>query len=103
MNNELKILAVGYNEAIMEVILRLLNKQEGWSGKVALSRDAAESLFRSEPFDAVLLCAGVSKEEGQELRELFKQLHPQAKVIRHYGGGSGLLENEIRAAFEHNK
>ncbi|PZF70754.1 response regulator receiver protein [Taibaiella soli] len=101
MNDEssLKILAVGYHEEIMKVLKRLINSHSGWTGTIALSILDAQQLLKNEPFDAILLCAGVSQAEEQTLVSTVNQLNAQIKIIRHYGGGSGLLENEIRAAF----
>lgn len=102
MKNEssLKILAVGNNEAIMNVLERLINSHSGWTGTIALSVPEAQEKMRQQSFDALLICVGVSPEEEQTLQEYISKAGAATKIIRHYGGGSGLLENEIRTAFE---
>jgi len=102
MKNEssLKILAVGYHEAIMNVLERLINSHSGWTGFIARSISEAQEKMRQQPFDALLICAGVSPSEEQTLKEYVGITGAATKIIRHYGGGSGLLENEIRTAFD---
>ncbi|WP_133996031.1 hypothetical protein [Dinghuibacter silviterrae] len=79
----------------MKVVERLLNSHEGWQGVVALTREEGLKKLNGDLYDAVLLCVGVTETDEVEFR---KAATNQTKVIRHYGGGSGLLENEIRSA-----
>ncbi|HEU4554371.1 MAG TPA: hypothetical protein VFS25_16105 [Chitinophaga sp.] len=92
------ILAVGRNPDIMAVIDRLLNAPENRSGTAVTTAAAAIAAFGETRFDLVLLCAGISEQEGAALTAQLQQLQPGVPVIRHYGGGSGLLDNEIHAA-----
>lgn len=98
--NKIKILALGYHSEIMEVVLRLINSHENWAGSLAVSKEGLFDLLAKEGYDAVLLCTGVTQEEEQEIAARLTKLTPAPKIIRHYGGGSGLLENEIRNAFD---
>ena len=102
MTNEisLNILAVGYHQEIMQVLKRLMNNHAGWKGTIALSMPEALDMLHTQQFDALLLCAGVSDEDEQALQHVLTTKQADTKLIRHYGGGSGLLENEIRTAFE---
>jgi DNA-binding response OmpR family regulator len=92
---QVKLLAIGYDPAIMKVVERLLNSHAGWTGIVAPTKEEGLAKLKDEPYDAVLLCVGVTAQDEASFREAAKS---PAKVIRHYGGGSGLLENEVRAA-----
>ncbi|QJB33146.1 hypothetical protein HF324_17860 [Chitinophaga oryzae] len=100
-NISLKLLAIGYDPAIMQVVERLLNSHAGWEGVVALTREEGLAKTSNEKYDAILLCVGVSAADEEAVRQAASHHHPSAKVIRHYGGGSGLLENELRAALDH--
>ena len=91
----LNILAVGRDKAILAVVERLINSHEGWVAATAMSQEEAEGLFGTRPFPIVLVGAGFSAEEEEVLRQRLLRLDPAVTVIRHYGGGSGLLENEI--------
>ena len=94
----LNILAIGSNHAIMEVVLRLINQHPGWVGDLAPSVEAGLGLLSAEKYGIVLLCGGVSVEEESVLRSASAKLAVPPRIIRHYGGGSGLLENEILGA-----
>ncbi|MGN7821538.1 hypothetical protein ACTJJB_15500 [Chitinophaga sp. 22536] len=105
MNNNmsLKLLAIGYDPAIMQVVERLLNSHAGWEGIIALTKEDGLEKIRAGNYHAILLCVGVSAADEETFREAVRMHHPSTIVIRHYGGGSGLLENELRAALDHNK
>jgi hypothetical protein len=91
----LHILAIGRNQAIMEVVLRLINQHPGWVGEIAPSTEAALSLMSLEQYGIVLLCGGVTPEEERMFIAEAAKLDVSPRIVRHYGGGSGLLENEI--------
>jgi DNA-binding response OmpR family regulator len=93
---ELHILAIGRNTEIMEVMNRLLNTPDNWTGVTVTTNEAAITAFEQEHFDIVLLCAGVTPEEEQALTTRFRGIHPGVILKRHFGGGSGLLKNEIQ-------
>jgi PleD family two-component response regulator len=89
----IEILIVGTHKPIMETIERLINKQGDWNATIALtSYEAIEKLSETD-FKMILLCAGIDQE--LELTEKLHQLHPSIPVVKHYGGGSGLLYAEI--------
>lgn len=97
---QLHILAVGKNVEIMTVMHRLLNAPDNWTGVTVTTAEAARAAFEKEAFDIVLICAGISPEEETTLTAHIKQHSPAVIVKRHYGGGSGLLKNEILYALE---
>lgn len=94
--DHLNVLAVGRNAAIMAVVERLLNSHEAWYGLAVTSDEAALQALQQTPFDIVLLCAGISRSEETDLRHHLLQRKPDLIISQHYGGGSGLLEAEIR-------
>ncbi|MBC9911996.1 hypothetical protein [Chitinophaga varians] len=102
-NISLKLLAIGYDPAIMQVVARLLNSHAGWEGVTALTSEEGLEKISSGKYDAVLLCVGVSTADEGIFRQAVATHHPSTIVIRHYGGGSGLLENELRAALDHHQ
>lgn len=51
----------------------------------------------------VILGGGIEPESELKLRRIFSILKPAVKIIQHWGGGSGLLSNEIRSALDENK
>lgn len=92
------ILVVGRNSQIMETVLRLIHTQQDWLAIGALSDESAIEKFQQQNFDLVLLGGGVEQSSEEILCAEFKKVNPGVKVIRHYGGGSGLLFNEIKEA-----
>lgn len=101
--NQLNILAVGLNEEIMAVVDRLMNGHEKWKGTTVCTIAEAITALGKEQYHIVLLCAGVTEEAASQLKTTLAGLNPATLVIRHFGGGSGLLENEILAALDqHN-
>ncbi|WP_440135260.1 hypothetical protein [Chitinophaga sancti] len=95
-----KILAIGRNEEIMTVMQRLLNAPEDWSGQAVTTDDNAFEALKAAKYDIILLCAGITEEEETTLKERLSSLAPAAIITRHYGGGSGLLRNEIMFLLE---
>jgi hypothetical protein len=96
----LNILAIGRNVEIMQVMQRLINVPGKWTGKTVTTDEEAFAASTEEPFDITLLCSGISETAEEALRKKLAAINPAMIVIRHYGGGSGLLENEIRAALQ---
>ena len=92
---ETNILVVGRDRAILEVIQRLINGHEGWRATIAETEEAAVKAFKEKRYSIVFVSAGISAEEEGSIRQKFTTLDPGVVVTRHYGGGSGLLENEI--------
>lgn len=112
----LNILAIGRDAAILEVLERLINSHEGWKATVTTSDEEGVRLVKEgttlgrpsddgepaesdwgEGFRIVFVCAGVTFGEEEALRARIGAIDPEIVVTRHYGGGSGLLENEVLA------
>jgi DNA-binding NtrC family response regulator len=95
---KVRILYIGRNKEIMQTVLRLLNKSSRWKAEGASGDEEAIELFHRHKFDIILLGPGIEKESENKLRALFKYHNPDIVIIQHYGGGSGLLNNEILLA-----
>ena len=100
--NKINILYTGRHSEILETVVRLINQNENWKGYGAANNDEALSLFKGKDFRVVLLGCGIPEDEETELRKAFTTLNPQCIIVQHYGGGSGLLANEIHAALNNN-
>lgn len=94
----LNILSVAKNKDILQVINRLVNQTAGWHGQATDEVNEAEFLLMQEEFDIVLLGAGLSPEEEAQLGNFCKHLTFQPRIVKHYGGGSGLLYSEVASA-----
>jgi DNA-binding NtrC family response regulator len=92
------ILVIGRHQQIMETVVRLINAQPDWCAQGATTDEQAIEIFSVTPFQLVLIGGGVEEESESKLKMEFEKINPQIKVIRHFGGGSGLLFNEIHEA-----
>ncbi|WP_118973664.1 response regulator receiver protein [Taibaiella koreensis] len=99
-NTKIRILALGYNPPIMAVVLRLINSHDNWNGEMASSLEEALFKLSNHSYDVVLLCAGVSSPDETILKQNISAVGPKTRLIRHFGGGSGLLESEIRRGLQ---
>ena len=98
--DQLNILALGHHPDIMLVLNRLLNAPAKWYGETVNTAEEALAAFNAKHFHIVLLCAGVTPEEEVALTKTLLQKNPAVIVRRHFGGGSGLLSNEIQFVLE---
>ncbi len=94
----LLFLVLGKNKPILDIVVRLLNQNDGWYAKGYTEMEPAMTPSNFESLNIVLLSSGLDKEMEQEIKEKALQLNPNVKVIEHYGGGSGLLKSEILLA-----
>jgi len=94
----INILIVCTNQPIAETIARLIDNKEDWHASTALSlNDALERCYAIK-FDVVLIGSGISQEHEDVLHLHLEKLNTKTPVIKHYGGGSGLLYAEIYQA-----
>lgn len=102
MRVQLNILIISTNEEALEVLLRLVNKQTHWNGFGAKTSEEAKGIFSLKKIDLVLFNVGICSENEQNLIQFFNAEKEDVIIIQHYGGGSGLLYNEIQYALENN-
>lgn len=92
---KLNILVLCSHPEIKDTILRLLSGEADWIAEAA--NNAEEALKAKGNYDIILLGSGFSLSADKELCNHLQQQHSNARIIEHYGGGSGLLFGEIRA------
>ena len=95
---KIEILAIGRNEEILHTLVRLVNKNENWHAAGALTDEEAINIFDQVHPQIVLLSNGIDDASEKRLRDFFTKINPAVIIIQHYGGGSGLLSNEILQA-----
>ena len=95
-----EILIIGRNAEILETVIRLINNNPEWNGTGAGTDEEAIEKFHRQHIDIVLLTNGISGDEETKLRKIFVHQNNDIIIIQHYGGGSGLLSNEIREALD---
>lgn len=98
--DRIQILVVGRNTEIVPVLQRLIEQEETWQCTTAYTDEEAILHFQQMQYDVVLLSSGIEPKSEAKLRSLFLFQQPEVIVLQHYGGGSGLLNSEIRQALE---
>lgn len=94
----IEILVVGQHKKIMDILLRHINANENWKATAAWSVEEAQLLFEQNTFAIVLISSGFDETIENELTAFFKAHSLAVEVVLHYGGGTGLLFNELFAA-----
>ena len=97
---KIEILAIGTNEDIVKVIVRLINANPWWNASASLTAVQATTAINNGHFDLVLIGAGLQPEEEEGLLKTFNASRPEIAFVKHYGGGSGLLFAEIYQALD---
>ena len=98
-----EILIIGRNVDILQTVVRLVNNNQEWIGTGAVTDEEAIEKFHHHHFDVVLLTNGIGSGEEKKLRKIFTHQDTDITIIQHYGGGSGLLQSEIREALDKRK
>lgn len=97
--NNLHFLVIGKNQEILDTLKRVIENNEGWTAQIITDEDACHEYIRSKSVDIVLLSSGLEEKFEKEIKEFCENLDKEVKVIDHYGGGSGLLKNEVYTLF----
>ncbi|MDR3715997.1 MAG: hypothetical protein P4L51_24590 [Puia sp.] len=99
------VLVIGKDPAILQTVLRLLNdfKKARYHAVGTTEPEQARELFSNMPVDLVLITNGLDRVTDASLREWLVQRRPGIPILQHYGGGSGLLFNEITYFLSHRK
>lgn len=95
---QVNILYIGRSAEIKDIVVRLINNKEDWKATGVLTDNEAKAAWELAPFDIVLLGSGIEPEFETGLRHFFTGQKKDIIIIQHYGGGSGLLYNEIMEA-----
>jgi DNA-binding NtrC family response regulator len=97
---KVEILIIGRNPEILKTVVRLVNQNAQWNGQGVLTDEEALTIVQTQPFNLILLTNGIEEASEIKLRQAFASQQPNAIIIQHYGGGSGLLSGEIQQALE---
>jgi DNA-binding NtrC family response regulator len=97
---KLEILILGTNQPIVGTIARLIDKEGKWLATVAFDIVQAKAILTTKQFALVLIGAGLSEAEEAEFTKFVNQVNLHLPIVKHYGGGSGLLFAEIYQALQ---
>ncbi|MGH1518064.1 hypothetical protein [Chryseobacterium sp. JK1] len=95
----LHFLVIGKNQEILEVLKRIIENNEGWTAEIQSDENFCYGYVEENEVDIVLLSSGLEDEFEKKIKVFCEKLDKNVKVIDHYGGGSGLLKNEVYSLF----
>lgn len=95
----LNFLVIGKNQEILDTLKRIIENNEGWNAEIQSDEKICYDYIKENQVDIVLLSSGLEEEFEQDIKAFCENLDKEVKVIDHYGGGSGLLKNEVYALF----
>lgn len=95
----LNFLVIGKNNEILETLKRIIENNEGWKAEIQSDENICYNYIKENHIDIVLLSSGLEEKFENEIKVFCKNLDKEVKVIDHYGGGSGLLKNEVYTLF----
>jgi DNA-binding NarL/FixJ family response regulator len=91
----MEILIICTHQQITATIARLIDSKNDWRATTAYHIEEAFAKVASQHFDVILIGSGISDIEEHQLREQLTMSAINTPVVKHYGGGSGLLYAEI--------
>ncbi|KQT33047.1 hypothetical protein ASG22_17655 [Chryseobacterium sp. Leaf405] len=97
--NTLNFLVIGKNKEILDTLKRIIENNEGWNAEIQNDENGCYDYIKENQVDIVLLSSGLEEQFEKEIKVFCENLDKEVKVIDHYGGGSGLLKNEVYALF----
>lgn len=95
----LYFLVIGKNQEILDTLKRIIEKNEGWQAEIKSDEAVCYDYLKEHPVDIVLLSSGLEDHFEREIKEYAGTLDKGIRVIDHYGGGGGLLKNEVYSLF----
>lgn len=95
----LQFLVIGKNQEILETLKRIIENNEGWKAEVQSDENICYNYIKENHVDIVLLSSGLEEKFENEIKVFCENLEKEVEVIDHYGGGSGLLKNEVYSLF----
>ncbi|MFC3158634.1 hypothetical protein SAMN05443633_1204 [Chryseobacterium arachidis] len=95
----LNFLVIGKNQEILETLKRIIENNEGWKAEIQNDENICPDYIKDNQVDIVLLSSGLDEQFEKDIKVFCENLDKDVKVIDHYGGGSGLLKNEVYALF----
>lgn len=95
----LNFLVIGKNQEILQTLKRIIENNDGWKAEIQSDETICPDYIKENEVDIVLLSSGLDEKFENEIKDFCSALDKDVKVIDHYGGGSGLLKNEVYTLF----
>lgn len=95
----LHFLVIGKNQEILDTLKRIIENNEGWTAEIQNDENFCYEYIKNNTVNIVLLSSGLEDDFEKDIKIFCSHLDKDIKVIDHYGGGSGLLKNEVYSLF----
>ncbi len=95
----LHFLVIGKTPEILEVLKRIIENNAGWTAEIQNNEAHSYEYIKEHKVDIVLLSSGLEDDFEKDIKVFCENLQKEVKIIDHYGGGSGLLMNEVYSLF----
>ena len=95
----LHFLVIGTNDVILETLVRVISSVDHWTAHSCQELESMFDYLKQEKVNVLLLSSGLEDEVERKIKTIVPFLYPETVVIAHYGGGSGLLKNEVLSVF----
>ena len=95
----LQFLVIGKNQEILDTLKRIIENNEGWKAEIKSDVSVCYDYIKKNQVDIVLLSSGLEEDFEKDIKIFCENFDQDVKVIDHYGGGSGLLKNEVYTHF----
>lgn len=96
---KLQFLVIGKNQEILETLQRIIENNEGWQAEIQNDEALCYQYIEENQVDIILLSSGLDEAFEKDIKIFCENSGKEIKVIDHYGGGSGLLKNEVYSLF----
>lgn len=90
-----EILVVCTHKDILDTIIRLIHTRPDWKASGVSSIEQAKQAIINPDYKIVLIGSGIDDSEIEHFAVYLSGIKPEIKIVKHYGGGSGLLFGEI--------
>ncbi len=98
--DKIEILIVGTNKPIVEVIAKLIRQNDQWEPTTAHTLNDAKANCKAKEYKFILIGGGITDFEIDNLQQHIIKIGSKIPIVKHYGGGSGLLFTEIYEALK---
>ncbi|WP_312188718.1 hypothetical protein [Sphingobacterium sp.] len=89
----------GKNSEILKTLKRIIENTSNWNATIQEEISSCKNYLKDNRVDIILLSSGLSLKEERDIVEHLSFLDYPIALIQHYGGGSGLLKNEVYSLF----
>jgi len=97
---KIQILSIGRDPVLLQKLSSFINENPKWESTGTVDDETAIDLFHQRKFDIILMIDEFEDETQKKFHSLFSFNNPDLIFIKHVGGSTGILANEIQEALD---